>query len=188
MRVISGSLRGRRIKPVPGKNTRPTLDKVKESVFNILGQFFDGGRCLDLFSGSGNLGIEAISRGVNTCVFVERSFPAYKVIKENINNLNLENNSEVYNMDAFKALDYLQKKGDKFDYVFLDPPYNKQLINKALEQLVNNNLLNNNAKVVVECLKEDEILTSFQDLEMEKTNYYGITKIIIFRKYGEEDE
>jgi|SRR5690554_757115 len=188
MRVIAGNFRGRRIKTLPGKNTRPTLDKVKESVFNILGQYFVGGSCLDLFSGSGNLGIEALSRGCETCVFVEQNYKAYQVIKENINALNLENKTEIFRMDAYKALGVLEKNGYKFDYVFLDPPYYNQKINKVLEILVNNNLLSNNAKVIVECLKEDETLTSYLDLKLEKINYYGITKISIYKKYGDKGE
>lgn len=188
MRVIAGNLRGRVIKTIPGKNTRPTLDNVKEAMFNLLGQFFTGGKCLDLFSGSGSLGIEAISRGCDSCVFVERNYLAMKIIKENLQALGLDSKCEVYKMDVFKAINLLNKKGEKFDYIFLDPPYEKQNIDKVLQMLIDQDLLNKSGKIIVECVKTTELITSYQDLQIEKEKTYGITKIIIYKKYGDESD
>jgi 16S rRNA (guanine(966)-N(2))-methyltransferase RsmD len=186
MRVVAGFLRGRTIKPVPGKNTRPTLDKVKEAVFNILGQFFAGGVGLDLYSGSGNLGIEAISRGLDKCVFVEKSYLAYQTIVNNLKQLAISDYSEVYKIDANLFLKNYHK--DKFDYVFLDPPYKNHQINDILVTLVDKNLLNRYATVTVECLKTNELFSSYQDLVMEKEYLYGISKITIYKKTGDNNE
>lgn len=188
MRIIAGTLRGRTIKAVPGNSTRPTLDKVKESVFNVIGQYFDDDIILDLFAGSGNLGIEAISRGAKKCVFIEKDYHAYKIINENIDLLKISDQCEVFKMDANSALDFLKNKGYSFDYIFLDPPYKKQKINETIINLVDKNLLNDNAKIIVECLKEDELIDEYQGLRFLKQYIYGITKISIFEKYGDRDE
>lgn len=187
MRIVSGTLGGRTIKAVPGKKTRPTLDKVKESVFNALGQYFTGGIGLDLYAGSGNLGIEAISRGVDSCVFIDKDFLANQVIKENIESLNIESKSEVYKMDSFKALTMLYNKKYQFDYVFLDPPYQKQKINEVLTKLEDCNLLKDEATIIVECLKETELLLNYKGIKLEKEYIYGITKITIYKKYGDRN-
>jgi len=188
MRVVSGDLRGRLIKPVPGKNTRPTLDKVKESVFNAIGQYFPGGLGLDLYAGSGNLGIEAISRGLNLCIFVDRDYSANQIIKENIKNLKIESKSEIYKMDAFTALTMLSNKSYQFDYVFIDPPYEKQKIDEILTLLEDLNLLNIEATVIVECSKETNTLENYKQLHYIKEYVYGITKIIIYQKRGDRLE
>lgn len=184
MRVVAGFLRGRKIISVPGKNTRPTLDQVKEALFNILGQFFTSGKGLDLFAGSGSLGIEAISRGLEKCVFVDKDFKSYQVIKENLQLLNIEQKSEVYKMDYLKALKYFQEKKEKFDYVFLDPPYHLQKMNEIMKLLVDYDLLNEDAIVTCESLKEEDLIDSYQSIKLKKVYYYGISKITIYQKGG----
>src|SRR5690625_6853652 len=104
MRVIAGQFKGRRLKTVPGKNTRPTSDKIKEAVFQMIGPFFQGGTCLDLFAGSGSLGIEAISRGMESVVFVDKLGKAIHTIDENIKDLKLEKRTKVTRMKALRAL------------------------------------------------------------------------------------
>src|SRR5690348_8883448 len=123
MRVIAGEYKGRRLKAVPGQNTRPTTDKVKESMFNIIGPYFEGGMALDLFAGTGGLGIEALSRGIVKAVFIEKDYKAISVIRENIQMLGLEPRVEISKNDAKRALDTLAERGVRFDLVFLDPPY-----------------------------------------------------------------
>jgi 16S rRNA (guanine966-N2)-methyltransferase len=123
MRVISGDFRGRRLKAVPGTNTRPTTDKVKESMFNIIGPYFEGGNALDLFAGTGGLGIEALSRGIEHCVFVDKDFKATSTVRENIEALGLKPRAQIYKNDARRALEQLAGRGSTFDLVFLDPPY-----------------------------------------------------------------
>ncbi len=188
MRVVSGSLRGRVIKAVPGNTTRPTLDKVKESVFNILGQYFSKGIGLDLFAGSGNLGIEAISRGLEHCIFVDYDHMAIRIIKENLNALNILEKCEVYKMDAFKALSLFKSNNYRFDYVFIDPPYKSHKINEILMLLENYDLLNDEAYVICESLKEDELIETYNKLHLKKVYYYGISKITIYEKYGDNHE
>src|SRR5690625_2719144 len=138
MRVITGKLKGRLIYTVPSSKTRPTSDKIKESVFHVMGPYFDGGYGLDLFAGSGSLGIEAISRGMKSVTFIDRSSEAIKTIKKNIRNLNIEHQATVYRNDALRALHLLSKKKEKFNLIFIDPPYemtNYSSILKKIEQL-----------------------------------------------------
>ena len=110
MRVVAGTLKGRSIKAVKGTNTRPTTDKVKESIFNIIGPYFEGGLALDLFGGSGNLGIESLSRGIERAIFVDRENIAIQTIKQNIKDLKLDERVEIYRNDAFKALKAIVKR------------------------------------------------------------------------------
>ena len=184
MRIIAGDFRGRQIQTIKGDATRPTSDKVKESIFNMIGQFFDGGFVLDLFAGSGNLGIEALSRGADTAVFVDASMNAIKMIKGNIGNLKLENRAQIYRNDAFKALNVLGKKGNKFDLIFLDPPYGKIAITALLEQIVVHDLLNEGGLVVCECAEGMEIGYEGSQLRKIRHEIYGNIQILILEKGG----
>ena len=122
MRVIAGTARGIRLAPVP-KGVRPTSDRVRESVFNALGQFFDGGAVLDLYAGAGSLGIEALSRGCERAAFVERDRRAVAVIKENLRRVGFEGRAEVVRDDVGRALDRMLTDGRLFNLIFADPPY-----------------------------------------------------------------
>ena len=126
MRIIAGKFGGRRLKAVPGMKTRPTTDKVKESMFNIIGPYFDGGNVLDLFAGSGGLSIEAVSRGADQAYLIDRQYQAIKTIKENVAVTKAEDQFQIFKTDARKALTKLAEKQIKFDLVFLDPPYKQQ--------------------------------------------------------------
>ena len=125
LRVVAGEFGGRPLKTLEGKTTRPTTDKVKGAIFNMIGPFFDGGRVLDLFSGSGSLAIEAISRGMSSAVLVEKDRRAQAVIQENIKMTKSEKQFQLLKMDAARALTQLT---GKFDLVLLDPPYAKEQI------------------------------------------------------------
>lgn len=179
MRIITGEFRGRVIKAVPGDNTRPTTDKVKETVFNRLGQYFDGGNALDLFAGSGNLGLEALSRGIEKCIFVDSNNQAIKIIKENIATLKVENRCEVYRVDAFVAMQKFSLQEKKFDLVFLDPPYGKISISELLESLSRLNLMNDNAVVMCEYSVGIEVeFETFGYTEL-KRGTYGTIEVLI---------
>lgn len=128
MRVVAGEYRGRKLSAVPGMATRPTTDKVKEAVFNIIGPYFDGGTSLDLYAGSGGLSIEGVSRGIERAVLVDRQLAAIKTIKKNIVTTKHEDQFVVLKQDATRALHMLQSKGEHFDLIYLDPPYAKQQI------------------------------------------------------------
>lgn len=157
MRIVAGDFKGRVIKAVPGTGTRPTSDKVKEAIFHKLGPFFNGGTCLDLFAGSGSLGIEAISRGMDHVTFIEKSNHAYRIIQQNIKSLSIESQTNVIRMDAFRALPMLKKQGKKFDLILIDPPYEKVSYKKVLETIQYLELLTDKGQVYVESGSIDEL-------------------------------
>ena len=132
MRVITGLARGRRLETLPGEATRPTAEKVKESLFSAIQFDIEGRRVLDLFAGSGQLGIEALSRGASGCVFVDKNTEAVKIIRRNLQNTGLSSAAQVLGTDA---LSYLTRPGDRFDLVFLDPPYAAELLLPALNKV-----------------------------------------------------
>ena len=181
MRVVSGDYRGRRLKSLDGDNTRPTSDKVKESIFNMIGPYFDGGQVLDLFAGSGGLAIEAISRGMDMAVCVDRSFPAMKVIQENIKITKEPEKFITLKMDAKQALQKLIMDQKKFDLVLLDPPYAKQQIVEQIEMMLDNQLLNEDCLVVCETDKTVELPEEIQSLVQIRKQTYGITAVTIYR-------
>ena len=185
MRVVAGTLKGRSIKAVKGTNTRPTTDKVKESIFNIIGPYFDGGVALDLFGGSGNLGIESLSRGIDRVIFVDRETIAINTIKQNVKDLKIEDQVEIYRNDAFKALKAIVKRGLQFDLILLDPPYKGQRINEIIEFIHENELLAMDGIIMAECLKEDELHESIGDIHQVKREIYGITAITIYNRVDE---
>jgi len=182
MRIVAGELKGRRIEAMRGHNTRPTSDKIKEAIFNAMGQFFAGGMTLDLFAGSGNLGIEAMSRGMDTAVFIDADHTAVKTIKHNIKTLGLEKQTEVYRNDAFKALKVMASKNMTFDVVFLDPPYDKKWMTKLLNELLTLNLLNEGALILCEYGVGEEVAYDESKLEEVKQATYGAIGIQIFQR------
>ncbi|CUM71887.1 MULTISPECIES: 16S rRNA (guanine(966)-N(2))-methyltransferase RsmD [Turicibacter] len=182
MRVVAGTLKGRSIKAVKGTNTRPTTDKVKESIFNIIGPYFDGGIALDLFGGSGNLGIESLSRGIDKVIFVDRETIAINTIKENVKDLRIEDCVEIYRNDYFRALKALVKRDIQFDLILLDPPYKGQKINEIIEFVNEHNLLASGGIIMAECLKEDELHEMIGDIKQVKREIYGITSITIYHR------
>lgn len=183
MRVIAGEFRSRQLKSVDSKLTRPTTDKNKENMFNIIGPYFDGGICLDLFAGSGGLGIEAISRGMDFLYSVDKQYKAFQVIKENIKLLKIEDRTQVYKMDYQLALKQLSSLNIKFDLVILDPPYGLKINKKIIDYLYENHMLNNGCIIVLEDLNEEAF-----DIEipfiLKREISYGITTLQIL-KYEE---
>ena len=150
MRIISGKYAKRNLFTLKSNRTRPTSDKVKESLFNSLGQFFQGGNVLDLYAGSGALGIEAVSRGCDHASLVDINHAACTIIKKNVALTKEEQRFNVYNMRSSAALKLFSENDEKFDLVFLDPPYAKEKIAKDMLQMVKSNLLNDHAIVVAE--------------------------------------
>ena len=182
MRVIAGDLKGRKISTVEGVNTRPTTDQIKENMFNMMGQFFTGGCVLDLFAGSGSLGIEALSRGLDHAVFIDINYDAINIIKENISNLKLNDQAEVYRNDAFKALKILAKKGLKFDLIFLDPPYGKFDITELLDKIAKNDLLNDDGLIICEYGAGVNVQYNESTLKLIRREVYSAAEILILRK------
>lgn len=184
MRVVAGEYRGRKLKSLSGDNTRPTTDKVKESIFNMIGPYFDGGKVLDLYAGSAGLAIEAISRGMEQAICVEKNYQAIKVIKENIAITKEAEKFTVLKKDADAALQGFAEDKQQFDLVLLDPPYAKQKIEQQLAFMLENDLLTSDALIVCETDKTVQ-LSEIAGLKQTRQQTYGITMITIYRK-GDE--
>lgn len=182
MRVVAGERKGMPLKAVDGTTTRPTTDKVKESIFSMIGPFFDGGIVVDLFAGSGGLGIEALSRGADRAIFVEKDGKAYGVLKENIKKCRYEDVSEVYRNDAVRAVKALLKRDIKIDYLFLDPPYHKTDYYQLVQTLVEANKLTDDAIILCEHAKDVELPNSYGDFQLVRQENYSSTIISIYRK------
>ncbi|EUJ36216.1 RsmD family RNA methyltransferase [Listeria weihenstephanensis FSL R9-0317] len=150
MRVIAGERKGHHLKAVPGTNTRPTTDKIKESLFSIIGPFFDGEKVLDLFAGSGGLGIEALSRGASECVFIDQAQAAIKTVHLNVSACHLEAQAHIFRNESKRALKLLAKNAWAFDLVFLDPPYKKQQLEQLMTSLAELELVNDEALAICE--------------------------------------
>jgi 16S rRNA (guanine966-N2)-methyltransferase len=187
MRVVSGELKGRILKAVPGTSTRPTTDKVKESLFNMIGPYFTGGTGLDLFAGSGGLGIEALSRGLEKVIFVDRDGKAIHIVNENLKSCGLENKAEVYRNDAVRALKAIQKRDITFNFIFLDPPYKKQQLVKLLEIIANEKLIHEDGLVVCEHASDIQLPESIGGLKQARNEKYGIIGITLY-ELGVQDE
>lgn len=189
MRVIAGEHKGRRLAAVPGKGTRPTTDKVKESIFNMIGPYFDGGWALDLYAGTGGLGIEALSRGAERAVFVERDAKAFAVVKQNVEACRLEGSAELYRMDADRAIRTLASRGHAFDLVFLDPPYAHQKIAEEIRLFQQFGLLADGAWIVAEHDVGVELPHEIGDCVVDRSSSYGETAVTLYyyERHSERD-
>lgn len=181
MRVISGSQKGRQLKSVPGKNTRPTTDKVKEAIFNMIGPYFDGGSGLDLFAGSGSLGIEGISRGLDKVIFIDSDYKAIRTIKENINICGFESMSEVYKNDWKRALQIIIQRDLTFEVIWMDPPYKKDVYTTILQKISTHQLLSDTGIIVCEHAKESPLPDKVERLDKIRTEHYGTISISLFK-------
>lgn len=191
MRVITGTAKGKPLKTIKGREIRPTADRVKESLFNVLGGRVVDADFLDLFAGSGAVGIEALSRGARSCVFVELMTPHLKVVEENLANTNLRDRAELMRRDARAALGDLGNRKRRFDLIFVDPPYGQDLVQVALN-LIADGLLAEDGWVVCEHFKKDRLpdtipvsnsaggLTKFREL------VFGETVLSIYRGMAPE--
>lgn len=174
MRVISGKYKGKILEGFDIKGTRPTMDRVKESMFASIQNYLKDAICLDLFAGSGSLGIEALSNGAKKCYFIDNNKIAINKIKKNTQGID---NKEIIQNDCFKALlDF--KDNVKFDIILLDPPYHDNLLNKVLEKVIEYDLLSE--KGIIVCELEEEILDTKLTLLKEKK--YGSKMVKIFTK------
>lgn len=180
MRVIAGEHKGRRLAAVPGKGTRPTTDKVKESIFNMIGPYFDGGWALDLYAGTGGLGIEALSRGAERAVFVERDPKAFAVVRENVSLCRLEGSAELLRMEADRAIRSLAARRQAFDLVFLDPPYAHQKIAEEIRLFQELGLLADGAWIVAEHAVEVELPDEIGRCVKDRFAKYGDTAVSVY--------
>ncbi|WP_110953111.1 16S rRNA (guanine(966)-N(2))-methyltransferase RsmD [Anaerosinus massiliensis] len=180
MRIITGVAKGCKLKAPKGLLTRPTADRVKESVFNILGGRVYHANVLDLFAGTGNLGLEALSRGAEKATFIDHNINSFNVIKENAIHTKLFEMTEVFKIDVFSALHKFHTAGKTFDLIFCDPPYNKGFVGKILETLDQLSIIKNDGLVVIEHSKEDEIKAEYSNLNLIRSQKYGLTIVSFF--------
>lgn len=175
MRVISGTARGTKLNSIDSELTRPTLDRVKESLFNIIRNNIEDSIVLDLFAGSGAIGIEFLSRGAKKVYFCEKSHEAAEMIYKNLEKTKFISKSELYNGDYKKYLNNLKIKGIKFNNIFIDPPYKENYASEAVKQIISLDLLNKDGIIVVETDEKERDLKELEKLQVE---------IYDLRKYG----
>ena len=181
MKVISGKYKGRVIEGFQMDGTRPTMDRVKESLFAMIQNDLIDSNVLDLFAGSGNLGIEALSQGASMVYFVDQNKVAKKTIQKNLSNIGVLEDYEVFNMDYKKALEEFYEYDIKFDLIFLDPPYDTDYIKKSIDIISKYQLLNNNGKIICETSNINKIVYSSQ-YEKIKEKKYGDKYVVILKK------
>ena len=177
MKIVSGIYGGRPLKTLEGKTTRPTSDKVRGAIFNMIGPYFEGGRVLDLYAGSGGLSIEAVSRGMSSAVLVERDRKAQAIVAENIRMTKEVGKFQLLKMDAERALE--QVSGN-FDLIFLDPPYAKEQIVADIEKMAEKEFFSEDVMVVCETDKAVELPEEIGCLGIWKEKIYGISKVTVY--------
>ena len=183
MRIISGSARGRRLKELQGMDTRPTTDKVKEALFNIIQFDIEGRQVLDLFGGTGQLGLEALSRGAAHATFVDLRKEAVGIIRENLSLTGFSDRATVVQGDY---LAFLTRCREKFDLIFLDPPYQSDLLDRALETIARFDILREHGIIVCESAAERTIPQLEAPYERGLEYRYGKIKLTLFHRAGRE--
>ena len=173
MRIISGTAKGTKLYTLEGQTTRPTLDRVKESLFNIIQNEIPNSIFLDLFSGSGAIGLEAASRGAKKAILCDKSKEAIKIINKNIEKTHLSEKVELYNLDYELLLK--TKVKEKLDIVYIDPPYDSDFVIKSIKHIIEQKLIDENSVIIIETDDEQRILKDLENLEIEVTD---------IRKYG----
>jgi 16S rRNA (guanine(966)-N(2))-methyltransferase RsmD len=173
MRIISGQLKSRKILFPKTKATRPMTDRSKETLFNILGGLVFGKQVLDLYAGSGSLGLEALSRGALHATFVDCADAAVKVIDRNLSDLELTSKSHIIQGDVLRVIDKLSKKQKKFGLIFVDPPFDKGWVKKTLLKLDQSDIVSPFGQVVVGHTRQEEIPESLQSIKLARTKKIG---------------
>ena len=182
LRVISGSAKGLKLQTLEGMNTRPTTDRVKENLFNIIAPYIPGSNVLDLFAGTGSLGIEALSRGANSAVFCDQHEQSADIINRNLQHTKLTDKSEVFLGEAQLILKKLSQLSKKFDIIFLDPPYKKEIVPDILQSLEKYGVLDEKVLISVETDIEDQLPTETGTLCVSREQIYGKTKLTFYKK------
>ncbi len=178
MRIISGTEKGRRLKEPDNYDIRPTTDKVKESMFNIIQFELENARVLDMFAGTGQLGLEALSRGAKETVFADISPQALKIVAENIKTCGFAEKAHVIRGDILKAIQGL----GKFDIIFVDPPYDSDLAEKSLKEIIEFDILKENGIILCETRAEYSVPQAFEPYFIRKEYKYGKIKLAVYSK------
>ena len=187
MRITGGKVKGRRLASPKGLNIRPTTDKVREAIFNIIGHDFSGLRVIDLFAGTGSLGLEALSRGAFSVTFIDYSGQAIKLIKRNLLLCGYQTSGIIIKKDLRNGLPRKHAiMKEKFDLVFLDPPYRKGFAPFLLQEISTRLIISSNSRVIIETSKNEVLPVSYENLEIVDTRLYGDTKISIYTYEAKE--
>jgi len=181
MRVISGKAKGRRLIATKGGAIRPTADRIKESLFNILPRDFSGMKILELFAGTGNISIEALSRGAESALLVDASERSARIIRENLRRLELTDRAQMWVMPVRRALNAVGRQGQKFDVIFLDPPYDQKLVGRSLELIASVDPVYPTGVVVAEHSVRETLKSSYRFLSLNDQRRYGDTLLSFFR-------
>ena len=181
MRIISGKARGTKLYTLEGNNTRPTLDRVKESLFNIIQSEIPGSIFLDLFAGSGAIGLEAVSRGAKKAILCDKEKSAIQIIKKNIEKTHFQNETEIYN-EAFEKL-LTTKIHENIDICYIDPPYKTNYVYDAIKIMLEENIVNEDTMIIIETDEKERIISQIEKLDIEITDQrkYGRANLIFVK-------
>ncbi|MBU3203210.1 16S rRNA (guanine(966)-N(2))-methyltransferase RsmD [Clostridium algidicarnis] len=180
MRIIAGVARGRKLLAPVNLDTRPTLDRVKEAMFSMIQLRIPNATTLDVFAGTGSLGLESVSRGAKECYLIDKSPVTFPLLKQNVENLKFQDKAYCLNMDSYEALKRLGKSENKFDMIFIDPPYMKEMIPKAIELVHSNSLLAKGGLIVTKIDSQEEIYEGNGFIILKDHRRYGNTTICFY--------
>lgn len=185
MRIIAGQNRGRKLKSVSGMKTRPTADRVKEAVFSSVDACLFGSSFLDVFSGTGSIALEAVSRGAAEAVLLEKDSDALQVIQDNINACGQQQRCHLMRGDSLASLDLLHRQGKQFDLIYVDPPYQSGLYETVLQQIADKQLLSTDGMILLECAKNASLSVENSIFFIYKEKNYGDTRIVYVKHKSE---
>lgn len=180
MRVIAGLLKGRKLLEIKTPSIRPTSDRVKEALFSILGNRIIDCRFLDLFAGSGSVGIEAYSRGAEEVIFIDSNKESIKILKSNLTITGISDSVEVYNTDYSNAVNKLAEKKRSFDMIFIDPPYKKDIAYDVVKKIFKSNILSDYGIIIIEQSEKDFVHEKIEAYELVKKKTYGNTLLLFY--------
>ncbi|MBU5454030.1 16S rRNA (guanine(966)-N(2))-methyltransferase RsmD [Caproiciproducens sp. MSJ-32] len=184
MRIIAGKARGKKLLSPETLETRPTLDRVKEAMFSMIQGYIPDALVVDVFAGTGSLGLEAASRGAKEVYLVDKSSTTFPILKKNIESLKFQDFCTALNMDAYEALRKLNKLGKVFNIIFIDPPYCKDMIPEAMKIIEENNMLDENGIIVTKIDSIEEIFEGYNKIRLLKSRKYGNTTVCLYKYEG----
>lgn len=182
MRIIAGKARGHKLIPPATMETRPTLDRVKEAMFSSIQLYIPDAVVVDVFAGTGSLGLEAASRGAKEVYLFDKSDTTFPLLKENVKNLKFEDFCFPMNIDAYVGLKNLAAKGKQFDIIFIDPPYCREMIPEAMKIVDENNLLKEDGIIVTKIDSIEEIYEGYNNIKLSKSKKYGNTTVCYYKR------
>lgn len=181
MRIIAGKARGKKLLSPETIETRPTLDRVKEAMFSMIQGYIPEANVIDVFAGTGSLGLEAASRGAKEVYLIDKSNSTFPLLKRNVENLRFGDFCVPLNMDSYDALRMLNKKGIIFDIIFIDPPYCREMIPEAIKIVKENSMLNRDGIIVTKIDTIEEIYNGYEDIVLFKSKKYGNTTVCLYK-------